>query len=225
MPQCVYVEIKFDIELARNLSVYLSKLAVGHVSVLGCPTAKPVSDLISNAAGMVRVRRQWQRGAFAELKTAHSQRTVPLTSGLVADLKRWRLACPNGDLDLVFPSPRGRPLSASNFLKRVFYSAFERAGFERAELTSARFRFHQLRQTFATQALAAGISVSEVSRYLGHSSIGVTLSVYAHVLPGGHDAARAKLADLYDGIAGRGESETEVKLAASAVGGRRRDGA
>lgn len=64
----------------------------------------------------------------------------------------------------MLPSPRRRPLSAWNFLKRVFYPAFERAGFERAELTLSRFRLHQLRHTFATQAVVAGISVSEMSR-------------------------------------------------------------
>jgi integrase len=163
------------------------------------------------AAGLVRVRRQWKRGAFADLKTTNSQRTVPLTPGLVSELKRWRLACPNGDLDLVFPNDEGRALCASNFLHRVFYPAFAKAGFERAELTRSRFRFHDLRHTFATQALAAGIAPAEVSRYLGHSSIVVTLTVYAHVLPDGHDAARAKLVGLYDGVRARSESETGVK--------------
>jgi len=174
---------------------------------------------------LVNVRRQWRRGTFAELKTTNSQRIVPLTPGLVTDLKRWRLACPKAGLDLVFPNPVGRPISPSNFLSRVYYPAFERAGFERVELGAARFRFHQLRHTYATQALAAGISVSEVSRYLGHSSIAVTLAVYAHVLPGGHDAARDKLAGRYDGIAARDESETEVKqLAAARSGGMRNSG-
>ena len=148
------------------------------------------------AAGLVRVQRQWRRGDFTELETADSQRVVPLTADLVAELNRWRLRCPISEVDLVFPNQRGRPHSSSNFLKRVFYPAFGRAGFERAELGATRFRFHQLRHTFAIQALAAGVSIQEVSRCLGHSSIAVTLNVYAHVPPGGHDVARAKLADL-----------------------------
>ena len=102
-------------------------------------------------SGLVRVRRQRRRGDFAELKTAHSQRVVPLTAGLISELKRWRLACPISEADLVFPNRSGRPHSSSNFLKRLFYPAFGRAGFERAELTTTRFRFHQLRHTFATQ--------------------------------------------------------------------------
>jgi site-specific recombinase XerD len=41
---------------------------------------------------------------------------------------------------------------------------------------------HMFRHTFATRQLHAGVSVSVVSKLLGHGSISTTLNIYAHVL-------------------------------------------
>ena len=42
-------------------------------------------------------------------------------------------------------------------------------------------RFHDLRHTFATEAIRAGVDVETVSKMLGHFSVGFTLDVYGHV--------------------------------------------
>lgn len=42
-------------------------------------------------------------------------------------------------------------------------------------------RFHDLRHTFATEAIRAGVDVETVSKSLGHFSVGFTLDVYGHV--------------------------------------------
>jgi integrase len=47
-----------------------------------------------------------------------------------------------------------------------------------------RIRVHDLRHTAATLMLAAGVPIKVVSERLGHSSVAVTLGIYAHVLPG-----------------------------------------
>lgn len=44
-------------------------------------------------------------------------------------------------------------------------------------------RFHDLRHTFATEAIRAGVDVETVSKALGHFSVGFTLDVYGHVTP------------------------------------------
>jgi integrase len=54
-------------------------------------------------------------------------------------------------------------------------------------------RLHDLRHTHATILLLAGVPVHVVSQRLGHASPVVTLSVYAHVMPGGQQEA----ADLF----------------------------
>jgi integrase len=52
-------------------------------------------------------------------------------------------------------------------------------------------RLHDLRHTHATTLLLAGVPVHVVSQRLGHASAVVTMTVYAHVLPGnGRQAVR-----------------------------------
>jgi integrase len=51
-------------------------------------------------------------------------------------------------------------------------------------------RLHDLRHTHATILLLNGVPVHVVSQRLGHASARITLSVYAHVMPGNQrDAA------------------------------------
>ena len=45
-------------------------------------------------------------------------------------------------------------------------------------------RLHDLRHTHATALLLAGVPVHVVSQRLGHASPVITLTVYAHVMPG-----------------------------------------
>jgi integrase len=44
-------------------------------------------------------------------------------------------------------------------------------------------RFHDLRHTYATLALQAGLNVKIVSSRLGHANVAFTLNVYSHALP------------------------------------------
>lgn len=62
-----------------------------------------------------------------------------------------------------------------------------------AEAGVRRIRFHDLRHTSATLALAAGIHPKVVSERLGHSSIGITLDLYSHVTPSLQAEAAEKL--------------------------------
>jgi integrase len=54
-----------------------------------------------------------------------------------------------------------------------------------------RIRLHDCRHTAASLMLASGVPVKVVSELLGHSSPTITLSIYAHTLPGmAQEAAR-----------------------------------
>ncbi|WP_303803049.1 site-specific integrase [Alicyclobacillus macrosporangiidus] len=44
-------------------------------------------------------------------------------------------------------------------------------------------RFHDLRHTHATLLLKQGVHLKVVSERLGHSTIGITLDIYSHVMP------------------------------------------
>ena len=54
-------------------------------------------------------------------------------------------------------------------------------------------RFHDLRHSHATHLLAAGVHPKIAQERLGHSSIGITLDLYSHVLPGMQRDAIAKV--------------------------------
>ena len=56
-----------------------------------------------------------------------------------------------------------------------------------------RIRFHDLRHTHATHLLASGVHPKVAQERLGHSSIGITLDLYSHVLPGMQEDAAAKV--------------------------------
>lgn len=44
-------------------------------------------------------------------------------------------------------------------------------------------RLHDVRHSYATAALLAGVPAKGVPERLGHASIGITLDTYSHVLP------------------------------------------
>lgn len=76
--------------------------------------------------------------------------------------------------DLVFTSPQGEPLRASNFRRDVFTPATRRAGLEGLVP-------HGLRHTAASLAIAAGADVKVVQQMLGHKSATMTLDLYGHL--------------------------------------------
>jgi len=56
-----------------------------------------------------------------------------------------------------------------------------------------RIRLHDTRHTAASLMLASGVPVKVVSEMLGHASPTITLSIYAHVMPGMAEEAGAAL--------------------------------
>jgi len=61
-------------------------------------------------------------------------------------------------------------------------------------------RFHDLRHSAATVLLAAGVPLKVVSELLGHSSVAITVDIYAHVLPEMQQEAVKRMDDLYGGL-------------------------
>jgi integrase len=58
-------------------------------------------------------------------------------------------------------------------------------------------KFHAIRHTFATRALELGVDIKTISELLGHSSVSITLNIYAHSLMEQKKAAIEKFNDLY----------------------------
>jgi integrase len=76
----------------------------------------------------------------------------------------------------VFADRHGHPLEKDRFVRGIFHPLLKRAGIRQ-------IRFHDLRHTSATLALASGVNVKVVSERLGHSSAQMTLDVYTRALP------------------------------------------
>ena len=118
-------------------------------------------------------------------KTTRSRRTVYLDSYTVDVLRAHRTrqreerlaAGPAWDssTDLVFRDEIGRPLHPDWF-SREFARLVAVSG-------AAPIRLHDLRHSFATLALKAGVHPKIVSERLGHATVGITLDLYSHVTP------------------------------------------
>ena len=94
---------------------------------------------------------------------------------MMAELKKWKIACPPCVLDLIFPNEAGNPINHSNMLWRHFFPALRKAGIKR-------IRFHDLRHTYASLLIEQGENIKYIQNQLGHSSPTVTLNVYAHLM-------------------------------------------
>ena len=141
-----------------------------------------------------RSRNSFAPTGFAEPKTKASRRTIVLSATGLELLRVHRIA-QNGkrlllgpawpDNDLVFARPDGSPEDVSN-LSRRWVLLCKRAGV-------SDLRFHDLRHTSATMALARGIHPKVVQERLGHSTIGITLDTYSHVLPSMQEDAAERM--------------------------------
>jgi integrase len=108
-------------------------------------------------------------------KTRH----IPLNDEAADTLSHWQGQ--QGDNGLVFPGKEGLPMDNINSSWRHLM--------ERAKIT--RFRFHDLRHTFASKLVMAGVDLNTVRELLGHADIAMTLR-YAHLAPA-HKAAAVEL--------------------------------
>ncbi len=92
----------------------------------------------------------------------------------MAELKRWKLACPVTDDDLTFPGIEGGAANHVNTVNRHFYPALRRAGLRKVS-------FHSLRHSNASLRIQAGQNIKYISEQLGHSTVRITLDIYGHL--------------------------------------------
>ena len=131
-------------------------------------------------------------------KTAGSTREVPLTSRAVDTISDLP---PRLDTQLVFPGPRGAHVNLRNFRRREWHPALDAAGVEPR-------RIYDLRSTYASQSLAAGVSVYDLARYMGTSVRMIELH-YGKRLDGSGAANRDKLDAYLERLGHLGATATE----------------
>ena len=134
-------------------------------------------DDFDSEAGTLKVRRtiHARKGGgleAGETKTYAGQRTILLPYSTTQLLKERRTAALT---KWIFPDPLRpeRPVNPSSAYRRL------KELLKQAGLPS--LRFHDLRHTFATHALASGVDAKTLSRILGHTKASFTLDTYTHV--------------------------------------------
>ena len=167
---------------------------------------------------LIHVTRSLMQGReFTTPKTASSIRRVPLIGTLKAILKDYRppKVAPSS---LIFPNRDGGPLDKSNLLQRKLavvkegedkynpkkpakdkpkkVSRFE-AILNKAGLPQ--IRFHDLRHTYASLSILAGVDLKTLQACMGHSSIAVTANIYSHLYTDSYDRAGIALENLVGG--------------------------
>lgn len=148
---------------------------------------------IDRDAHVLYVRRAYRNGRVKTPKTQASLRAVPLQANALAALDRL-----SSELEspLVFPSPTGGYFDLHNFRNRHWRPAQHAAGIEPLR------RVYDLRHTFATFALRAGVSTFDLSRYMG-TSLAMIDRHYGHLARDGREHA-IRLLDTFAGTAQTG---------------------
>jgi integrase len=137
------------------------------------------------------------------LKSEAGERVVPLPPTLLNVLREWKLACPKGPSDLVFPNGAGNPESHSNIVHRGLEPTMVAAGLTKKNRTAKYTGLHALRHFFASWCINRRVDgglelpLKVVQARMGHSTIGMTADVYGHLFPRGDDSAELAAAEKF----------------------------
>ena len=199
MPQEVAVLLSDAKDTAYYSIIYTAvNTGLRQAELLGLRWRDLDLDLASLSVTQVLYKR---RGVcqFKEPKSERSRRRLDLSPSLALFLRQYKaeremecllLEKPLGDDDLVFSKADGTATDPGT-LTHNFARIARKAGLQGT-------RFHDLRHTFATLMLMAGIHPKIVSEMLGHSSVSFTLDTYSHVTPTLQQAAMKRLDEVLE---------------------------
>jgi integrase len=157
---------------------------------IGEAVALQVGDLDAENR-QVHIRRIIQRGRVGSPKNGKGRVVdVPQTTmevlAKIRDVRQAEAAVDGTEARWLFP---GRapdlPIRAGR-VQEAFLKVLRAAGIRK-------IRPHDLRHTYATLAIQAGVPLLTVSRQLGHASISTTADLYTHAVPGSNRAAAEAL--------------------------------
>lgn len=175
-------------------------------------------------AGTIRIERSLCRvsatnWSFEGTKTKSGRRTLAIPANTVQVLRahrrrqaeqRLKAGSTWAGLDLVFSNEAGEPLVTAA-VRAVFKTCLRRTSVvlfpghakdpevRRQRDEFERLRLYDLRHTAASLLLASGVNVRLVAERMGHADPGLTLRVYAHVMPTDRQLAADKVAAFVGG--------------------------
>jgi integrase len=150
---------------------------------------------------MLRIDEAIVEGASAAVKTEASEAMVYVPPDLRMELHTWLDDLSADPMAWLFPSPKGRPWGAQNYLNRILKPAAIRAGigiFKRRnrsgeEVESTDVNFQVLRRTCATLFGAKAKDPRDTQTQLRHADPSVTLRHYQKSIPASVRAAAVAL--------------------------------
>lgn len=187
-------EIKLPLEHSEPRYRVLFRTAI----LIGMRQGEPLAltwDDITWHNGRIRVSRTFNRGGLYEPKSQASRRKIAMPPQLVSELKRWRLASPSSQHNLVFANNVGGYEDGRNVVKRAFLPVLRRAGLRKVCL-------HELRHTYQALLMRLREHPKYTQAQMGHSSIIVTMDVYGHLMDSANQDAAATLGKVVLGGSG-----------------------
>jgi integrase len=122
-------------------------------------------------------------------KSESGDRVIPLGPLVLNALKQWKLACPKGELGLVFPNGSGNLEAHVNIIRRLLWPV-QIAATVVGKNGEAKYQgMHSFRHFFASWCInrkedgGLELPIKIVQERLGHSSIVMTSDVYGHLFP------------------------------------------
>jgi integrase len=159
-------------------------------------------DDIKLKRGELHVRQRADRwGAMGHPKSEAGERTIPVLPMVANALREWKLACPKGELDLVFPNKRGQLASYYVLTSGGWDSIQIAAGITDKHGREKNKGLHALRHFYASWCINRRVDgglelpLKLVQSRLGHASIQMTADRYGHLFPGGDDGEEMAAAE------------------------------
>ena len=150
--------------------------------------------------GVLQVRRTLHSrklgvDMLGKTKTRSGERTIVLPRSTAEILRRRK---ENAITQWIFPDPVRPELPLSpNCAYTHMKAILHKAGLPD-------IRFHDLRHTFATHAIASGVDAKTLSGILGHTNASFTLDTYTHVTPDMQKAASGIVGGFMEDLLGKG---------------------
>lgn len=136
----------------------------------------------------VTMGRVWRRevGFVESAKSDAGMRRMRVLGPAIGIIRRRIIG--KGPGDLVFTTRRGYAWDEASFRKRHWYKIVDEAG-----LTERHPTPHWLRHTHVFLCHAAGMSMAEISRRIGHTDIKTTINIYGRLIDDMSDDVADKL--------------------------------
>lgn len=147
-------------------------LRIGEIAALKWENIDLKKRMITVKQTLQRIKLTGQRKSSIYIntpKTASSMRMIPLSEKMIHWFKQFKQLQPESQTFLF--TTKSNPCEP-RLISYHFQQIIKKAG-----LTN--LHFHQLRHTFATRCIESKADIASISALLGHSSVKMTLDIYA----------------------------------------------